>query len=62
METQTANVIREDFLVWSGGFPPESGQQIWVYVEAARPSDTDAAEVTWLLVDWMEQEEQSNPQ
>lgn len=57
MESQAATAIREDFLTWSGGFPPESDQQIWVYVEAARPSDTEAAEVTRLLLDWMAEEE-----
>jgi hypothetical protein len=62
METQAAKAIREDFLTWSGGFPPESDQQIWVYVEAARPSDTPAEEVTRLLLDWMAEEERSNRQ
>jgi hypothetical protein len=60
METQVAEAVREDFLTWSGGFPPESDQQIWVYVEAARPGDTDAVEVTRLLLDWMAEEEQSD--
>ena len=58
MESQAANAIRQDFLVWSGGFPPESAQQIWVYVEAARPSDTNSETVTQLLLNWMAEEEE----
>jgi hypothetical protein len=57
-DVQTAKVIREDFLTWSGGFPPESDGQIRVYVEAARPSDVDAEEVARLLLDWMAEEEE----
>jgi hypothetical protein len=56
MEVQAAQAVREDFLVWSGGFPPESDEQIWVYVEAARPADTDPEQVTRLLKDWMAEE------
>jgi hypothetical protein len=60
MNAQTARAVREDFLNWSGGFPPESGQHIWVYVEAARPIDTDAWEVSTLLHEWLAEEEGSH--
>jgi hypothetical protein len=62
MDPQAALMIQEDFLIWSSGFPPESNQQIWVYVEAARPSDTPADEVSQFLLDWMTKEEQSTCQ
>jgi hypothetical protein len=58
MDQQLRQAIRKDFLVWSGGFPPQSSQEVWVYVETARPFDTDAGEVTRLLLDWMEKDPQ----
>lgn len=49
--------IKEDFGEWSGGFPPESPEQIEIYIEAARPGDTDAEAVRALLIDWMNDDE-----
>jgi hypothetical protein len=37
--------VREDFQAWSGGFPPDSEEQVEVYVEYALPSDLDAEAV-----------------
>ena len=45
--------IREDFITWSGGFPPESNEEIAMYVEVARPFDTAAGDVSRLLKQWM---------
>ncbi len=45
--------IREDFLVWSGGFPPESDAQITVFVETAIPADADPDVVRQILAAWM---------
>ncbi|MCL4207922.1 MAG: hypothetical protein KJ000_36005 [Pirellulaceae bacterium] len=59
MNQQLRQAIRENFLVWSGGFPPQSSQEVWVYVETARPFDTDANAVTTLLFDWMDDDCQS---
>ena len=56
MNPQTAEVIKQDFLTWSGGCAPDSDQQIFVYVEYARPADSDAIEVTRILQDWMQEE------
>ena len=55
MDEQTTRAIREDFLTWSGGFPPESDDQIYVYVDAAAPKDSDENEVRKMLRDWMHQ-------
>ena len=55
MDEQTSKAIREDFLTWSGGFPPESDHQIFVYVEAARPKDSDEEEVREMLKAWMQE-------
>lgn len=59
MDPTTAKAIKEDFLVWSGGFPPDSNEQIFAYVEAARPADTDEVEVDILLKDWMREEQET---
>lgn len=45
--------IREDFLVWSGGFPPESDAQIAIFVETAIPADADPEVVRQFLAAWM---------
>ena len=54
MEEYAVKAIKQDFLTWSGGFPPESDEQIFVYVETARSSETDDEEVRNLLKTWME--------
>jgi hypothetical protein len=46
--------IREDFLTWSGGFPPESNAQIAVFVETAIPADADPDFVRQVLTAWMD--------
>jgi len=46
------DAIREDFLAWSGGFPPESEEQIADYCEAARPADTDFNAAYAFLREW----------
>jgi hypothetical protein len=48
-------LIKRDFEEWSGGFPPESPEQIQVYVDAARPGDTDEDAVRSILRTWMNQ-------
>ena len=45
--------VREDFLTWSGGFPPESDAQIAVFVETAIPADADPEVVRQFLAAWM---------
>lgn len=43
--------VKEDFLEWSGGDPPESEMQIFVYVEYARTIEDEEA-VRAILRDW----------
>jgi hypothetical protein len=50
---QNSDSIREDFLAWSGGFPPESEAQISSYVKTAMPADADPVAVRQLLTAWM---------
>ena len=60
MDQQTAQAIQADFRAWSGGFPPESEQQIYVYVDVAAPGDTDGQEVRDVLRAWMHMEESAS--
>ncbi len=53
LEKQAAESLKVDFLEWSGGFPPDSEQQIFVYVEYAAPNNVDEADVLSLLRTWM---------
>ena len=55
MDERTAKAIRADFLAWSGGFPPDSDDQITVYVDYAAHTDWDSNEVRRLLEDWMQE-------
>ena len=56
MDAKTAKAVIEDFETWSGGFPPESSQEIFVYVEYACDRRLDGVAVTCLLRDWMDEE------
>jgi len=57
VQEQLARAIEQDFLEWSGGFPPDSEEQIFVYVETSSPIDTDSQEVSELLRTWMRRED-----
>jgi hypothetical protein len=56
MDLQTTKAIQDGFLVWSGGFPPESDQQIFIYVEYALRHDINAIEASNMLKNWMLEE------
>jgi len=45
--------IKADFEEWSGGFPPESDDQITVYVENTLPADVDESAARQFLREWM---------
>jgi hypothetical protein len=53
MSHALADVIRSDFLEWSGGFPPESTYEVYVYVELARPRHMNEDDVREFLLGWM---------
>jgi len=55
MDKQAAEAIKADFLEWSGGFPPESEEQVFIYVQYAAPSDVDEEELLALLRTWMQE-------
>jgi hypothetical protein len=48
--------LQEDFIQWSGGYPPESDEQITVYIDYAQPADLDSEKVRQFLRKWMEEE------
>lgn len=57
MDTNLTNAVRRDFLSWTGGFPPDSEQQIFIYLEyACEIAVADADEVRAFLRKWMETE------
>jgi hypothetical protein len=56
MDAETVKAVIADFETWSGGFPPDSSQEIFVYVEYARDLRLDPNEVTKVLRDWMAEE------
>jgi hypothetical protein len=62
MDTRTANEVKEDFLTWSGGFPPDLEQQIFVYIEYAYGTKADDVdEVRKMLRDWMQEDQSDYP-
>jgi hypothetical protein len=54
MTTTQQVAVREDFLAWSGGQPPDSPFEIFTYCELAMPIGIDAEEVRSMLKKWME--------
>jgi hypothetical protein len=59
MDESKTKAIREDFETWSGGFPPESDEQITVYIDYASSKDWDDDEVRELLRAWMDEPDDS---
>jgi hypothetical protein len=53
MEKALANYLRTDFENWSGGFPPDSLDQIWTYALLAAPSEMAEDEVAEVLKQWL---------
>ncbi len=44
--------IRQDYELWSGGFPPETEDAIFLYLEYACPKDCPQDEVRAILYAW----------
>lgn len=53
MDYRAIQRIKEDFGSWSGGFPPESPDQITVYVDYALDLGIDPNDARRMLLDWM---------
>jgi hypothetical protein len=52
MHDELKTTIRDDFLKWTGGFPPESDDQITVYLDYACPIAGDETELRSFLREW----------
>lgn len=50
------DAIRDHFLEWSGGTPPDSAYEIFTYAELARLEEHDYEETRIFLMKWMEAE------
>ncbi len=53
MTNEQIEELKRHFFVWSGGFEPESEDQIIVYVDYARVSQLERDEVYDVLVEWL---------
>jgi len=53
MKQKAIESLKRDFSEWSGGFEPESSEQITVYIDYACPARADLGEVRLVLMDWM---------
>jgi hypothetical protein len=53
-DKQTVTDLKADFLIWSGGFPPDSPEQVTVYMDYAISVDVDPDFARQTLLDWME--------
>lgn len=54
MKKKLKDLIRQDFLNWSGGFPPESEDHITVYIDYASPLFTRPNALRDFLRQWMD--------
>lgn len=48
-------MIRRDYQAWSGGFPPETQDQIFLYLEYAASTDAPQEKVREILYEWVVQ-------
>jgi hypothetical protein len=46
--------LKDDFLSWTGGFEPESSEQITAYAAYSMPYDLKENEAIKALLDWMQ--------
>lgn len=47
--------LKSDFLEWTGGFEPESHEDIARYIDTSMPFDYDKAEALKVLSAWMKE-------
>jgi hypothetical protein len=44
--------LKADFLKWTGGFDPETDEDVAIYINTSMPFDLDVAEATEALRRW----------
>ena len=52
IDDMTIERLKGDFLEWTGGFEPETDEQITTYVATSMPFDLDPNEATGALQEW----------
>jgi len=52
MTSEQFDFLKADFLGWTGGFKPETSDDIATYVAMSMPFNLDAAEATESLRQW----------
>jgi hypothetical protein len=57
MTTDQIKQLRDDFAAWTGGFGPESGNQIRIYIESRLGVEVDADAAIDELLRWMHEDE-----
>lgn len=45
--------LKADYLEWTGGFPPESVEDVEAYIATSMPFDIDPTEATKSLIGWL---------
>lgn len=50
-------MLKADFLEWTGGFTPETDEQIATYIRSSMPLDIDDADAAQILQQWMREGE-----
>jgi hypothetical protein len=58
IEAAKIEALKEHFRSWSGGFKPESEDQITVYIDYAIVSDLETEEARDALLDWLENDDE----
>lgn len=53
-------LLKEDFLEWTGGFEPESEEDVETYVMSSITVELDPAEARQVLTDWMRDARSAN--
>lgn len=53
MSDSELQALRADFLEWTGGFEPETDEQIATYIDGSMAADVDPSEAREALREWM---------
>jgi len=55
MPSFQTKALRDHFMTWSGGFGPESGNEISIYIEGSLGVDVDPNEALDELLRWLQE-------
>jgi hypothetical protein len=60
MSAAQLQLLKADYLEWTGGFEPEADNDVETYIASSMPSDMDDDEVRKALTEWMHQTAEAN--